>query len=78
MADDVFITDKFSFSSLDIIKVIKSSTGEIKECIFPYYYDEENKRYLLKDFTELESNTQNYLLNFQSQLEARSIKEKDK
>lgn len=78
MADDIFIADKFPFVSPDIIKVVKSSTGEIKECIFPYYYDEESKKYLLKDFTELEQNTRNYLLTFQSQLKARSIKEKDK
>jgi adenine-specific DNA-methyltransferase len=78
LADDVFIADKFSFNSLDIIKVVKSSTGEVKECIFPYRYDKETKRYLLKDFSELESNTRNYLLDFQSQLKARSIKEKEK
>ena len=64
MADDIFIADKFPFASADIIKIIKSSTGEIKECIFPYYYDEKNKRYLLKDFAELDQNTQNYLLTF--------------
>lgn len=78
MADDIFIADKFPFNSSDIIKVVKSSTGEVKECIFPYHYDENQKRYLLKDFTELEPNTQNYLLKFQSQLKNRSIKEKDK
>ncbi|CAG8467243.1 386_t:CDS:10, partial [Gigaspora margarita] len=68
LADGIFIADKFSFTSADIIKVVKSSTGEIKECIFPYRYDKEAKRYLLKDFAELESNTQKYLLNFQFQL----------
>jgi hypothetical protein len=52
LADDIFIADKFSFTSADIIKVVKSSTGEIKECIFPYRYDKETKRYLLKDFAE--------------------------
>lgn len=78
LADDIFIADKFPFASADIIKIIKSSTGEIKECIFPYYYDEENKRYLLKDFVKLDQNTKNYLLTFQSQLKNRSIKEKDK
>jgi adenine-specific DNA-methyltransferase len=78
LADDIFIADKFPFSSSDIIKVVKSSTGEIKECIFPYRYDRETKRYILKDFTELEPNTQNYLLKFQSQLKVRSILEKDK
>ncbi|CAG8450310.1 11069_t:CDS:2 [Racocetra fulgida] len=70
LADDVFIADKFSFRSPDIIKIVKSSTGEIKECIFPYYYDEKSKRHLLKDFAELDENTRNYLLAFQSQLEA--------
>jgi len=78
LADDVFIADKFSFTSSDIIKVVKSSTGEIKECIFPYRYDKEIRRYLLKDFEELEPNTQDYLLAFQFQLKTRSIKEKDK
>ncbi len=78
LADDIFIADKFSFSSSDIIKIVKSSTGEIKECIFPYYYDEEGKKYLLKDFFELEPSTQNFLLTFKSQLETKSIKEKDK
>jgi len=78
LADDIFIADKFPFASSDIIKIVKSSTGEIKECIFPYYYDKESKRYLLKDFAELDQNTRNYLITFQSQLKARSIKEKDK
>ena len=78
MADDIFIAVKFPFNSSDIIKVVKSSTGEMKECIFPYRYDEKSKRYLLKDFTELEPNTQNYLLKFQSRLKARSILEKEK
>jgi len=78
LADDIFIADKFPFASSDIIKIIKSSTGEIKDCIFPYHYDEENKKYLLKDFAELDENTKNYLLTFQSQLKNRSIKEKDK
>ena len=78
LADDIFITDKFPFCSSDIIKVVKSSTGEIKECIFPYRYDEKTKRYVLKGFAELGKNTRDYLLTFQSQLKARSIKEKDK
>ena len=78
LADDIFIADKFPFISSDIIKIVKSSTGEIKECVFPYYYNKENKRYLLKDFAELDENTRNYLLAFQSQLKTRSIKEKDK
>jgi hypothetical protein len=77
LADDIFIADKFSFTSPNIIKIVKSSTGEEKECIFPYRYDEESKRYLLKDFAELDENTRNYLLTFQSQLKARSIKEKE-
>jgi hypothetical protein len=78
LADSVFIADKFPFASADIIKVVKSSTGEAKECIFPYRYDEKNGRYLLKDFAELEPNTQDYLLKFQSRLKSRSIKEKEK
>lgn len=78
LADGVFITDKFPFCSPDIIKVVKSSTGEVKECIFPYRYDKEKKIYILKDFTELDKNAKDYLLKFQSQLKARSIKEKDK
>lgn len=78
LADDVFIAEKFPFTSPDIIKIVKSSTGEMKECIFPYYYDNESKRYLLKDFAELDKNTRNYLLAFQPQLKNRSIKEKDK
>jgi hypothetical protein len=78
LADDIFIADNFPFNSSDIIKVVKSSTGEMKECIFPYRYDKETKRYLLKDFTELELDTQKYLLKFETQLKARSIKEKEK
>lgn len=78
LADNIFISNKFSFISSDVIKVVKSSTGEIKECIFPYRYDKGAKKYLLKDFSELEQNTRNYLLNFQSQLRVRSIKEKNK
>lgn len=78
LADNIFIADKFSFTSPNIIKIVKSSTGEIKECIFPYYYDEEKKKYVLKDFDKLDKNTQDYLLTFQSQLQERSIKEKDK
>ena len=35
LADDIFIAEKFPFNSSDIIKVVKSSTGEMKECIFP-------------------------------------------
>ena len=78
LADHIFIADKFPFTSSDIIKVVKSSTGEMKECIFPYHYDKEAKKYLLKDFAELEPDTQNYLLKFETQLKSRSIKEKDK
>jgi len=78
LADDIFIADKFPFTSSEIIKIVKSSTGETKECIFPYRYDKETKRYMLKDFAELDKNTRDYLLTFQSQLKNRSIKEKDK
>jgi len=78
LSDNIFISNKFPFCSSDIIKVKKCSTGEEKECIFPYRYDKEKKKCLLKKFDELDKNTQIYLLNFQSQLKNRSIKEKDK
>lgn len=35
LCDDFFIKDKFPFSSY-VIPVIKSSTGELKQCFFPY------------------------------------------
>ena len=43
LADKIFIADKFPFISSDIIKIVKNSTGEKKECIFPYYYSDEKK-----------------------------------
>jgi len=72
-ADKIFIKDKFSFNSADLIKAVKPSTGKIKECIFPYRFDQEKNKFVLKEFSELDENVQKYLLGFKNQLERRSL-----
>lgn len=77
-SDGVFISDKFNFNSSNIINIFKSSTGEKKQCIFPYKYITEEGKYELINFPELDENIRNYLNKFRYQLENRSIKEKEK
>lgn len=73
LADKVFINHKFDFDSNKIIKVIKASTGEEKELIYPY---DENSNLL--EFDSFDSNLQDYLLENQERLINRSINDKDK
>src|SRR3954462_760122 len=75
-ADNIFIIGKFPFSSPNIIKVVKGSTGEMKECIFPYY--EKGGEFYSKVFSTLSKEVKEYLLQFKSELEARDTKENDK
>ncbi|MBP8708154.1 MAG: N-6 DNA methylase [Caldisericia bacterium] len=60
--DKVFIQERFDLKN-NIIKVIKASTGQWKECIFPY--DKNGK--VLK-FEELGQDTQKYLLKNKERL----------
>ena len=65
LADKIFIKDKFEGLESECIRpIIKASTGEIKECIFPPATEEELKKY---------PNTYNYLLSNKEALENRSI-----
>ena len=65
LADKIFIADKFPDLERECIRpIIKASTGEIKECIFPPKTEEELKQY---------PNTYNYLLSHKEKLESRSI-----
>ena len=68
LADSIFIKDKFDNLEKECIRpIIKASTGEIKECIFPPSSEEELRQY---------PNTYNYLLSHKEKLEKRSIKGK--
>lgn len=71
LGDKIFINKKFDFKSKQIIKVVKASTGEAKEIIYPY-----NKNAQIMDFTELDFNLQNYFLENRENLEKRSIEKK--
>lgn len=65
LADRIFIKDKFKDLEKECIRpIIKASTGEIKECIFPPATEEELKKY---------PKTYNYLLSHKDALEKRSI-----
>lgn len=65
LADKIFIKDKFEGLEKECIRpIIKASTGEIKECIFPPDSEEELQKY---------PNTYNYLLSHKEALENRSI-----
>jgi len=68
LCDSVFIQNKFSFASNYIIPCIKASTGEWKECIFPY-----NKQAQLAKFENFELSLQRYLISHKSDLENRSL-----
>ena len=65
LADRIFIKDKFEgFESECIRPIIKASTGEIKECIFPPSSEDELKKY---------PKTYEYLLSHKEILQSRSI-----
>ena len=65
LADSIFIKDKFEGFEPECIRpIIKASTGEIKECIFPPNTEEELKKY---------PKTYEYLLSHKDALEKRSI-----
>ncbi|KAA6224566.1 MULTISPECIES: Eco57I restriction-modification methylase domain-containing protein [unclassified Campylobacter] len=64
--DSVFIADKFDFD-FNQISIIKSSTGEIKKCIFPY-----DKKGKLIDFSKLNLATQKYLKSNKAKLDKAS------
>lgn len=78
LADKVFIQKNFPFQTINQIKIFKSSTGEIKQCLFPYYYSDEKQKWLLKKFTELEPELQEYFLFHKDRLLARDISDKEK
>ena len=70
LADSIFIKDKFEGLEKECIRpIIKASTGEIKECIFPPETEEELKQY---------PNTYAYLLSHKEKLESRSLQGKTK
>lgn len=65
LADRIFIQDKFEDLERECIRpIIKASTGEIKECIFPPATEEELKKY---------PKTYEYLLNHKEKLQSRSL-----
>lgn len=65
LADRIFIQDSFSDLEKECIRpIIKASTGEIKECIFPPQTEEELAKY---------PKTYNYLLNNKEKLQSRSL-----
>ena len=65
LVDKIFIADRFDGLEKECIKpIIKASTGEIKECIYPPKTEEELKQY---------PNTYSYLLNYRDKLENRSL-----
>lgn len=65
LADRIFIQDHFEgFESECIRPIIKASTGEIKECIFPPSSEDELKKYPI---------TYAYLIKHKEALENRSI-----
>lgn len=70
LADSIFIKDKFEGLEKECIRpIIKASTGEIKECIFPPATEEELKRY---------PNTYSYLLSYKKKLQNRSLQDNTK
>jgi adenine-specific DNA-methyltransferase len=65
LADRIFIQDKFDGLEKECVRpIIKASTGEIKECIYPPSTEEELKKY---------PKTYEYLLSHKKELENRSI-----
>lgn len=65
LADRIFIKDKFEDLERECIRpIIKASTGEIKECIYPPSSEEELKKY---------PKTYEYLLKHKETLQNRSI-----
>ena len=65
LADRIFIQDKFEDLEKECIRpIIKASTGEIKECIFPPATEDELKKY---------PKTYEYLLSHKEELQKRSI-----
>lgn len=65
LADRIFIKDKFEGLEKECIRpIIKASTGEIKECIFPPASEEDLKKY---------PKTYEYLLSHKEVLQNRSI-----
>lgn len=65
LADKIFISDSFDDLEPTFIRpIIKASTGEIKQCIFPPKTEEE---------LQLAPKTYQYLLNHKAQLQKRSI-----
>jgi adenine-specific DNA-methyltransferase len=65
LADRIFIKDKFEGFEPECIRpIIKASTGEIKECIFPPASEDELKKYPI---------TYEYLLSHKEALQNRSI-----
>ena len=73
LGDGIFIKNKFEYNSENIIPIIKASTEERKEIIFPY---DENCNIL--NFENLDNETQKYLFKHKDQLESRSIEKNAK
>ena len=70
LADSVFISDNFNELEQEIIRpIIKASTGEIKQCIFPPSTEEELKKY---------PKAYNYLLSHKVRLEKRALQSNTK
>lgn len=72
LADNIFIRDKFDFTSTNIIPILKISTGKTKEIIFPYNKNNSD----ILDFDDLDYNTQQYFLQFKGSLIDRTLDSK--
>jgi adenine-specific DNA-methyltransferase len=69
LADDIFISEKFSFKSKYILSIFKSSTAQWKECIFPY----ENGKLISTETLLMEEELYLYLQRYERDLKKRSL-----
>lgn len=75
LADSIFIREVPMDMEYCNIPVWKSSTGELKVCIYPY--NENGKPYTEDEFKKLSPFIYKYMLNHKDKLLERSIKNKD-
>lgn len=69
LADGIFISNKFDFSSSFIIPIYKASTGQWKECIFPY----KNGKVVGEETLMKEERLYNFLVSKKEEMTARSL-----
>ena len=69
LADGIFISNKFDFSSKWIIPIYKASTGQWKECIFPYF----DGKLVSIDELKKDKKLFDYLSSFEDSMSKRSL-----